>query len=60
MAKAVAASLFSLLLSFPAQDPGQRLKSDREELAGSWIYDDLNGGFAEAKRSGKPLMIVFR
>ena len=26
----------------------------------SWIYNDLDAGFAEAKRTGKPLLIVFR
>lgn len=30
------------------------------ELQGSWIYDDLNAGLAEAKKSGKPLMVVLR
>jgi hypothetical protein len=29
-------------------------------LEGDWIYDDLPGAFAEAKRTGKPLMVVFR
>ena len=30
------------------------------EVKGDWIYDDLDAGFAEAKKSGKPMMIVFR
>ena len=30
------------------------------EVVGNGIYDDLDGGFAEAKKSGKPMMIVFR
>jgi len=30
------------------------------ELAGNWFYDDLEGGFAEAKKTGKPLLVVFR
>src|SRR5882672_10326765 len=30
------------------------------ELKGTWIYDDLNAGVAEAKKSGKPLMVVLR
>jgi hypothetical protein len=29
-------------------------------VKGDWIYDDLNAGFAEATKSGKPMMIVFR
>ena len=30
------------------------------EVVGNWIYDDLDAGVAEAKKSGKPMMIVFR
>ncbi len=30
------------------------------ELRGEWIYDDVDAGFAQAKKTGKPLMIVFR
>ncbi len=30
------------------------------ELAGPWFYDDLAGGFAQAKKTGKPLLVVFR
>jgi hypothetical protein len=30
------------------------------EVKGDWIYDDLGAGFAEAKKTGKPMMIVFR
>jgi serine protease Do len=29
-------------------------------LVGTWIYDDLDAGVAEARRSGKPLMVVLR
>ena len=29
-------------------------------LVGTWIYDDLDAGYAEAKKSGKPLMVVLR
>ena len=30
------------------------------DLPASWIYDDLNAGFAQAKASGKPMLVVFR
>ncbi|MCK6459723.1 MAG: thioredoxin family protein [Planctomycetes bacterium] len=30
------------------------------EPRGDWIYDDLARGFAEARRTRKPLMVVFR
>jgi hypothetical protein len=26
----------------------------------SWIYNDMDAGFAEAKKTGKPLLVVFR
>lgn len=29
-------------------------------LSGTWIYDDLNAGFEEAKRTGKPLFVFLR
>lgn len=35
----------------------QALKDDCDK---SWVYDDLPAGFAQAKKTGKPLMIVFR
>ena len=30
------------------------------DLVGNWIYDDINAGYAESKKTGKPLLIVFR
>jgi hypothetical protein len=30
------------------------------ELKGSWIYDDLEAGLAEAKSTGKPMLVVLR
>lgn len=37
-----------------------RADRDRVEAAGTWIYGDLARGIAEAKQSGKPLLVVFR
>ena len=31
-----------------------------QNLVGPWIYDDVDAGFAEAKKTGKPLMVVLR
>jgi len=28
--------------------------------AASWVYDDLESGFAAARKSAKPLLVVFR
>ena len=29
------------------------------EVKGPWIYDDLDAGFAAARKSGKPLLVNF-
>ncbi len=57
---------FGLLLSVAGTAPAQlqpdelRKKLGDLELAGKWFYDDLDGAEAEAKKAGKPLLIVFR
>ena len=30
------------------------------ELTGNWIYDDIEAGYREAGKSGKPLLVVLR
>jgi len=44
------------------QGPKEQLKTVLKdaEVQGSWIYDDLDAGFAEAKKSAKPMLVVFR
>ncbi len=44
------------------QDDKEKLRTALKdsEPTKEWIYDDLGAGFAEAKKTGKPLMIVFR
>lgn len=42
------------------QDREDRFKRDQERLVGPWIYDDLDAGFAEARKFGKPVLLVFR
>lgn len=39
----------------------QVLKAFLEDngVAGRWIYDDIEAGFAEAKKTGKPLLVCF-
>jgi len=41
---------------------GDLLRTDREEAAaaGKWIYNDLPRGFAEAQRTGRPMLVVVR
>jgi hypothetical protein len=47
-----------------AQNPTreQKVQTDRERFASDprWIYNDLDRAFAEARRSGKPLVVVLR
>lgn len=45
-----------------AQDPQkEQLKTRlKDEVAGDWVYDDIALGMAQAKKAGKPMMIVFR
>ena len=66
MNKLTAVFLGSLLLASAtlnaAEDRRERVLNDRKEVAnaGQWIYNDLAEGFAEAGRTGKPLLVVFR
>ena len=51
-----------LLLPASAQDDKEKLRAAMgdQALVGPWIYDDVDAGFAEAKKTGKPLMVVLR
>jgi hypothetical protein len=49
------------ILGTAPQEPGPLQKSLEDlQLTGAWVYNDLPAGFAEAKTTGKPLLIVFR
>lgn len=45
-----------------AQTRDQKVRSDKTkyEANGFWIYNDLAKGYAEAKATGKPLLVVLR
>lgn len=45
-----------------AQDRRTQVLNDRKtvEAAGDWIYNDLERGRAEALKTGKPMLVVFR
>jgi len=45
-----------------AEDREALTRDDRRmaETGGPWIYNDLDRGFALARETGKPLLIVFR
>ena len=59
----IALAAVLLLAAAEVQDPAkQRLRDALGDnaLAGTWIYDDVEAGYAEASRTGKPLMVVIR
>ena len=37
-----------------------RRKLKDTEVRGAWIYDDLESAFAVARKTAKPLLVVFR
>jgi serine protease Do len=45
-----------------AESRDEKVRSDRQTIAdfGFWIYNDLPKGIEESKRTGKPLLVVFR
>lgn len=45
-----------------AQTREEKVLSDREHVLaeGFWLYNDLNAGVREARRSGKPLLVTLR
>jgi hypothetical protein len=45
-----------------AQDRETKVRQDREQFKNNerWIYNRLDKGLEEAKKSGKPLLVVFR
>ena len=47
---------------FAQGERDNKVLNDRREIeaAGLWIYNDLARGMKEARRAGKPLLIVFR
>src|SRR5262249_12817188 len=60
-------SLFALaLVAGPAaaqpQAREEKVRRDKEkvEAAGYWLYNDLPRAFADAKASGKPMLVVLR
>jgi hypothetical protein len=61
--KVLAGALAALLAlqSSPKEDKEKlRAAMGDNALAGTWIYDDVDAGFAEARKTGKPLMVVLR
>jgi len=60
--KALAALALLLALQSSPKEDKENLRAAMGDnaLAGTWIYDDVDAGFAEARKTGKPLMVVLR
>src|SRR5438105_3965184 len=45
-----------------AQEREKKVRNDRKSIedAGFWIYNNLPGAIAQAKKSGKPLLVTIR
>ena len=60
------ASIAVLCLTAAAPRLGQDRMKERlrvglkDDLAGPWVYDDINRGFAQARKTGKPVLAVLR
>lgn len=54
--------LFATASARAAEDRDTKVRSDRQDIlsGGLWIYNDLSTGFAEARMTGKPLLVVLR
>jgi hypothetical protein len=52
-------SLLAALALIALQDDLRKKLGDAE-LSGNWVYDDMNAGIAQAKETGRPMMVVFR
>lgn len=61
MKATLAVTLVLVALRSSQDTPAQLAKRFKEEdLLSTWVYQDLSAGFAQARRTGKPLLIVFR
>ena len=63
--KQLGVTMLGLLISMPAAvaaDQPTPLQKSLGDLSvhSSWIYNDLGAGFAQSKKTGKPLLVVFR
>jgi len=58
----VVCGLAALAGGAAADSPKEDLRKALKDLdeAASWVYDDLDAGFAKARETGRPLLVVFR
>ena len=62
MATAFVATTLLTMAARATEDRDSLVRQDREKYERSdiWIYNDLESGQAQAKRTGQPLAVVFR
>ena len=48
------------MLKDPAWAQTDLSRALKDHVADHWIYDDLDKGVAQAKETGKPILVVFR
>src|SRR5262245_26687799 len=65
MFRTLSVSLAAIVLfagNLLAQSREEKVRNDKAKVtaAGFWIYNDLAQGFAEAKKTGKPMVVVLR
>lgn len=57
----VLGALLFVVTPLEAQDKNPLRDKLKDNVAdASWVYDDIDKGFAEAKKTGKPMLVVFR
>ena len=53
------ALLLGATLLASGEDKALRAFLKDEKYARGWIYEDIEAGYAEAKKTGKPLLVCF-
>jgi hypothetical protein len=56
---AVSTLLLCSTLLFAGEDTKLREFLKDQKYADGWIYEDIDAGYAEASKSGKPLLVCF-
>jgi hypothetical protein len=56
------ALFLALRVALAAEDRDAAVRNDLTNVvsAGGWIYNDLPAGFAEAAKTRKPMLVIFR
>jgi hypothetical protein len=52
--------ILACLLLAPQDKEALKTSLKEVDIPASWIYDDIDAGFAASKKTGKPLLVAFR